>query len=393
MTMTKKKVMQSAQKNCCETSSLSMSARWAEIGVMLIVLVALYQAGKGLSLFSFALTTDNVVGLGTAFLIGLTASVSSCLAMVGGLLLSVSSSWAIAHPGATTWEKFKPQLHFNVGRLVGYFIFGGLTGLLGQQLLLSVQGTGILKIALSLIMLLLGLNILGVIPKRYCRMPLPKALLERIRGMGTSDSILAPLSLGSLTYFVPCGFTQSMQALALLSGDFWTGGTLMFVFALGTLPSLLGISTIGSVAHGKFGRMFGTFAGSLTLLLGLSNLHTGMVLTGIDLSLPQFTATALESSDVNVTIDKNGQQIISVGVQENGYSANNFTIEADTPTWIYALAPEPISGCISSLVIPDFNVTTTIRKGGNWIGPITPKKDFAFMCSMGMFKADVHVRS
>ena len=61
--------------------------------------------------------------------------------------------------------------------------------------------------------------------------------------------------------------------------------------------------------------------------------------------------------------------------------------------WIYAVAPEPLSGCISSIMIPDFNMSKLIRKGDNWVGPITPKKDFAFMCSMGMFKANVHVRS
>lgn len=390
----KKKTLRKTEDCHCTPATLSTSSRIAEVGVMMIVLVAVYQASKSLNLFSFSADTENVIGLGTVLLIGLTASTSSCLAMVGGLLLSVTSAWSKAHPKATSWEKFEPQLHFNLGRLLGYYAFGGLTGLLGQQLLLTVHGTGMLKIALSALMIVLGLNILGFIPKRFCRVPLPKPLLNRIRGLSTSDGIGAPLVLGSLTFFIPCGFTQSMQLLALASGSFWTGSSIMFVFALGTLPSLLGIGALSSFAQGKMGRFFITFAGTVSLLLGFNNLHSGLLLSGVNIALPSFAANIeISGNDPNVSFDKNGQQIISVGVRNEGYSSADFTIKAGVPTWIYALAPEPVTGCISSMTIPDFNVNKHIRKGENWLGPITPTKDFAFMCSMGMFKADVHVKS
>ena len=392
---TKKKTARSHSKNCdCAVPSTSGVARYAEIGVMLIVVLALYQLGTYLNFFSFSATTEGVVGLGTVLLIGLTASTTSCLAMVGGLLLSVSSSWAKTHPKATTWEKFEPQLHFNLGRLLGYYVLGGLTGQLGQQLLLSVQGTSMLKVALSMLMIWLALSILGLVPKKFCRVPLPSALARRIRTMSTSSGIGAPLSLGALTYFIPCGFTQSMQVLALASGNFWTGSAIMFVFALGTLPSLVGISAVGSFAHGNIGRVFATFAGSVSLLLGLGGLHAGLLLSGVNISFPSLTANAvMAGDDPNVSIDNNGQQIISVSVKNSGYNTNAFTIKAGTPTWIYATAPEAVTGCISSFTIPDFNISELIRKGPNWIGPITPSKDFAFMCSMGMFKANVRVRS
>jgi sulfite exporter TauE/SafE len=368
--------------------------RWAEIGVMLIIVVAVYQTGKYLEIFSFASATEEVVGLGTVFLIGVTASTSSCLAMVGGLLLSVSSSWSKAHPRATQWQKLEPQLHFNIGRVIGYFIFGGLTGILGQALILTIHETGVLKVTLSVVMIILGLNILGIIPKRYCKIPLPKAMVKKIKGLSGSESMFAPLGLGALTYFIPCGFTQSMQLLALGSGHFWSGAAIMTVFALGTLPALLGISTLSSMSQGRFGRLFLTFSGCVSLFLGIISLHGGLQLSGINVRLPIFTASAVFSDDdPNVSIDRNGQQIISVGVKTQGYSSNAFTIEAGKPTWIYAVAAEPLTGCISSMTIPDFNVSKLIRKGENWVGPITPSRDFAFMCSMGMFKADVRVRS
>lgn len=379
--------------DACESArpGTTQAERLAEIGVTMVVLLAAYQLGKQFELFSFATSTENVVGLGSVFLIGLTASTSSCLAMVGGLLLSVTATWDKAHPHATRWQKFAPQLHFNAGRIIGYLFFGGLTGLLGRSLILSVKATGLTKIVLSLVMIYLGLSILGLIPKRYCRLPLPSGITKKFRTLSESDSVIAPFTLGSLTYFVPCGFTQSMQLLALGSGSFGHGALIMVVFALGTLPSLLGIGALSSFSGGRLGKVFLTVAGSVSVLLGFSNLQSGLSLS--DINVPHFVTTASATNDPNVTIDVNGQQVISVEVRAAGYSANSFTIQAGKPTWIYATDPQPLSGCISSMTIPTYNISQPIKLGQNWIGPITPTRDFAFMCSMGMFRADVHVQS
>ncbi len=391
--MQKKKDTGMACGSCASVKPGGLRAeRMAEIGVTMIVLLAVYQLGKQLDIFTFATSTEDVVGLGTVFLIGLTASTSSCLAMVGGLLISVTAAWDKAHPQATRWQKFEPQLHFNIGRIIGYFFFGGLTGLIGRSLILSVKTTGFMKIGLSLVMIWLGLSILGLLPKRYCRVPMPSVITKKLRTMSESDSVIAPFLLGSLTYFVPCGFTQSMQLLALGSGGFGQGALIMLVFALGTLPSLLGIGALSALAEGRLGKLFLTIAGSVSILLGISNIQNGLSLADIKL-LPSFTATASATNDPNVTIDANGQQIISLDIRSGGYSADSFSIEAGKPTWIFANAPDPLSGCISSMTIPSYNISQEIKVGKNWIGPITPTKDFAFMCSMGMFRAEVRVHS
>lgn len=365
--------------------------RVAQAGVTMIVLTAAYQAAKYFGAFSFSAVTEGTLGVGAIFFIGLTASVSSCLAMVGGLLLSVSASWDKAHPKATRWEKFEPQIYFNIGRIVGYFILGGLTGLLGKQLILSVQGTGILKIVLSLVMIWLGLGILDLVPKKYCSMPLPAFAVRRMRRMHESESIFAPFLLGGFTYFIPCGFTQSMQLLALSTGSFNSGALIMTVFALGTLPALLGIGTLSAVTQGKAGKIFLSVAGAASLLLGLGGLRAGIGLSGI--TLPAVFRTAHMTGDPNVVIDGNGQQIISVQVGPRGYNVGSFTIDPGKPTWIYATVSEALSGCLSSLTVPSFNISSPLTKGENWIGPLRPERDFSFMCSAGMFRADVRVRS
>lgn len=370
----------------------STGEKIAEVSILLVVLTATYQAGKFFNIFSFNTTIGGAVGLGTIFLIGVTASVSSCLAMVGGLVLSVTASWDKAHPKASRWEKLEPQLYFNIGRIVAYCFLGGLTGYLGQQLILSLQATGIVKIVLSVIMIWLGLNILEILPKKYCSIPLPRFVIRYFKKSSQSEHIVAPFILGGSTYFIPCGFTQSMQLLALTSGSFMTGATIMTIFALGTLPAILGIGVLNSLAEGRAGKMFIALAGAASLLLGIGNLRAGLSLTGVDIPLMSYFSEPRRTADPHVTFDNNGQQIISVSISENGYNVDNFTIDAEKTTWIYATA-DALNGCLTTLAIPAFNISAPLAIGENWIGPIKPTKDFAFMCSAGIYRANVHVRS
>ena len=367
---------------------------------MLLLVIALYLVLKKFGLFSFVTSVEGAVGLGTVFLVGVVAATSSCLAVVGGLLLSVSAKWTESFHPATRWEKFRPLFLFNIGRLGGYFLLGGLAGLLGKSLTLSPYATGVLTVVIALVMIVLGLNILRILPKKYCRIPLPRAMTAHIQNLSQSESVGAPLLLGALTFFLPCGFTQSMQLLALGSGSFLAGGMIMLVFSLGTLPALLGLSVVSSVVEGKTAQWFLSFSGALVLLLGFLNLQSGLLLTGRDplALIPGFRASPIAeaSNDPYVTIDAQGRQIMSMYVTSTGYSPENFTIRPGMETWVYAIAKDGVSGCASFLVDSTHGLQTPIQKGGNWLGPIAktelaPKTDFVLTCSMGMLRANVHV--
>ncbi len=401
---TSRKKPSKAKQVCRDCAPLSAAqdrsyhtvSHWLEAGGMLIAVLAGYWILKSLGIFAFSPDTEGVLGLGTIFLVGIAASMSSCLALVGGLLLSVSAKWCAMHQRESAWHKLEPLLLFNIGRVVGYFVLGGVIALLGASLGLSVKSTAFLTIVLALVMLWLGLNILNILPKRFCSIPLPKSLRKHILALEHSRHPLAPVLFGALTFFIPCGFTQSMQLLALGAGSFMAGATIMFVFALGTLPALLSISVVSSLADGKFGRYFFKFSGALVLLLAILNLQSGLTLAGfnVDRWMPfrQTTASATDS-DPFVSIDDNGKQIISVHVSDNGYSPNTFSIEPGITTWVYATAPKALSGCTSELNVPGMNLRTPVKKGGNWLGPIiNPTRDFTLSCSMGMYRAQVYVK-
>ena len=68
--------------------------------------------------------------------------------------------------------------------------------------------------------------------------------------------------------------------MLLSKTSFATGALTMSAFALGTLPALLSLSLISSLAKGAFQRHFLRFAGAGVILLGLMNIQYGLVLTG-----------------------------------------------------------------------------------------------------------------
>lgn len=257
--------------------------KWLEIGGSLLVILALSKLFGALDIVALAPSTSGVLSLGGVFVIGLVAGTSSCLAVTGGLLVALAAKHNELHRAETPWQKFRPLWHFNVGRLVSYFLLGGLVGVLGQSITLSPQASGYANVVVAVVMLYLALSILGLIPRGSFPIRPPKKLSRWIAGLSESRHPAAPFSLGALTFFLPCGFTQSLQIAALASGSFITGSLTMFIFALGTLPALLGLSAVSSTASGPFSRIFLRFSGTLVFLLALYNLDNGLALAGFNL--------------------------------------------------------------------------------------------------------------
>lgn len=223
------------------------------------------------------LITSSDVSYGTAFLIGLIASVSSCLAIVGGLVLSLSASSA---KEGGTW---RTQTLFHVGRIGGFFVLGGLVGLLGNSLHLGLTANALLGGLVALVMLVLGINLLDVFHfTKRLQLTMPARFSRHVVAGSTHDHYLAPLLVGVGTFFLPCGFTQSMQLYALSTGSFMQGALTMFVFALGTFP-MLALLSFGSlnIAHQSWKGIFFKTAGLIVIALALLNLMNALATAGI----------------------------------------------------------------------------------------------------------------
>lgn len=209
---------------------------------------------------------------GTSFLVGLIASISSCLAVVGGLVLSLS-----AKVGEDNKKDTKNFTLFHVGRILSFAILGGALGALGSAIGINFLFTAILGILASLVMILLGLDLYGIWKNKITMSPKIFKFFRKIE-----HKTFTPLIIGFATFFLPCGFTQSMQVVALSSGSFYSGSMIMLFFALGTLPVLLFLSFgSASFAHSKYAPVFLKTVGVVVIGLGIFALLSGLAGMGI----------------------------------------------------------------------------------------------------------------
>ena len=241
------------------------------IGLVFLVLFFILQKSGILNLGIGDKTTPA-----TSFIIGLIASISSCLAIVGGLVLSLSAK--ISQDNVSDTKTF---LLFHTGRLASFALLGGVLGLIGNAIGINFTLTAILGIVASIVMLMLGLNLVGVFAKnKLALLSMPVGIFNFIRGI--AHKTFTPLIIGLGTFFLPCGFTQSMQVSAISSGSFMSGLLIMFTFALGTLPMLAFLSFgSASLAHGKYAPLFFKSAGVVVIGLGVFALLAGLAGLGI----------------------------------------------------------------------------------------------------------------
>lgn len=258
----------SVEKVAQEKKSDDLIWKAIPIGLVLLLLFFLLQRSGLLNLGMNGQATPV-----TSFIIGLIASVSSCLAIVGGLVLSLSAK--ISQDNVSDTKTF---LLFHTGRLVSFAVLGGVLGLIGDAIGINLTFTALLGILASLVMLLLGLNLLGVFSKS--KLTLGGGMFNFFKKI--EHQTLTPLIIGFGTFFLPCGFTQAMQVVALSSGSFATGALIMLAFALGTLP-MLALLSFGSasLAHSKYAPLFFKSAGIVVIGLGSFSLLAGLAGLGI----------------------------------------------------------------------------------------------------------------
>lgn len=217
------------------------------------------------------------ISYGTAFAIGIIASLSSCMAIVGGLVLSMSATFA------KDGDRVRPQLMFHIGRLISFFVLGGVIGAIGSAFTLSAGATFALGVIIGLVMLVLGINLLDIFPWAKRLQPsIPRSLSKHALGISKWNHTFTPVLVGIATFFLPCGFTQSMQLFTLSTGSFTAGALTMLSFALGTLPvlALVSFSSLGISKSSKAGVFFKT-AGLIVILFALLNLFSSFVAIGL----------------------------------------------------------------------------------------------------------------
>lgn len=361
---------------------------YKNLGLAALILLALYFLARSTGLLDVSVTSDNL-SLPFAVVIGLVAGVSTCMAVVGGLVLGLSARYGEQHPEATRAEKFRPHLYFNLGRILGYALLGGLLGALGGFLKLSNIALAILTVGVGVVMVMLGLKLTSISPRlKNASITLPSSI-SRFFGLSkgqTRYSNKSALLTGGLTFFLPCGFTQAMQLYAISTGSFALGAGALGLFALGTAPALLSMGGISSVLKGVVARRFYVTVGLAVLLFGIFNVRNGFAITGLTSGGASNGKAAVPATDV---VD--GYQIIRMKQKAAGYSPNSFTVQKGVPVrWI--ITSESSYSCAASLIMPSYKISKNLEPGENII-EFTPTKTgrIPFSCSMGMYRGSFTV--
>ena len=320
------------QASRADLGSKNAGRDYAEIGAAFLILVGLFAVLKQFDILPQNLAIPNNISYGLAVAIGVVASMSTCIAVTGGLLVAVAAKYNDATTGLSGAQRFKPHIFFNAGRIVSYTLLGGAIGALGSTFTLSPTAGGMLMILASVIMIVLGLQMLRLFPWLKRLQPkMPKFLAHKIHDLTEREETKGgAFALGASTFFLPCGFTQALQLYVLAKGSFTIGALTMLAFSLGTLPALISLSMISSFATGAFQRYFLKFAGVAVVLLGLFNIQSGLTLAATSGNFASTSATPNPANEARLQETKvvAGKQIVNMRVVGYSYEPHQFAVVA-----------------------------------------------------------------
>ncbi len=358
-----------------------ISRNHVEWGAIFILVIGAYLLLKRFQ-FLPDIGVPDTIGYGAAFLLGLVAAVSTCIAVTGSFLLAVSAQYNEAHPELSGSQKFRPHLYFNLGRIVSYTLFGALLGLAGSVFTFSARFNGILLIVVSAVMILLGLQMLHV--PLLVRIPSFTSFITRRLYDAQEKKRHGPFVFGAATFFFPCGFTQALQLYVLTTGSAFLGAGIMLAFALGTVPALLSVGALSSVAKGKMQHHVKKVAAVVVLFAGVVSLNSGWALTGATITGAS-VGIPTGATDTALPALTEGKQVVNMKVAGIDYLPDVLTVKKGVPVE-WRIDGSRASGCTSVITIPALGIAKRLSRTDTTVISFTPSTagTLRFTCGMGM---------
>lgn len=328
------------------------------------------------------------MNLWVIFLTGLTVGGLTCLAVQGGLLASVIA----ASEGEEVKKKINkrnpvlPTLAFLLAKLLAYMGLGFLLGAFGGAIGISVAAQTTMQLVAGVYMIFIALNLLDVHPIfRYFVIQPPKFLTRHVRNQSRSKELFAPLFLGAMTIFIPCGTTLAIEALAISSANPFSGAAIMGAFILGTSPVFFGVGWLTSVLGDNYRTKFLKFAAIAVLYLGLTSLNGALVALGSPIAFNPKTSVKLYS-------EAPISQTAVITVSASGYTPNYIRVKKGSPVTLKLVGKDAYS-CASAFRIPSLGIAKNLQANETSIITFTPERSgqIPFSCSMGMYTGVIEV--
>ena len=369
------------------SNSLSDKSKFAgagQIAGIAVIILALYIIIKNTVGFNFVPEVNQSMGYGILFFIGMLTSLH-CVAMCGGINLSVCVRYKAA-AGNSKFDKLKPSVLYNIGRVISYTVIGGVVGGIGSVVSFSGTAKGIVAILSGIFMVIMGINMLNIFPAlRKLNPRMPKIFARKVHENSGSRG---PLMVGMLNGLMPCGPLQAMQLYALGTGSAVAGALSMFLFSLGTVPLMFGFGAVSSFLSSKFTHRMMKVSAVLVLILGIIMLNRGLSLSGFDTSV----ALGASSSDGGVAKIEGNVQVVTTKLDSGRYSP--ITVQKGIPVkWTITAESSDINGCNNRINIPEYNIENLQLKAGENVIEFTPDSEgkFIYSCWMGMISSNIKV--
>jgi len=334
-------------------------------------------------------------GLLLVLALGLAAGASTCMAMVGGIILAISANTAGHSEASGTVARsaaLRVNLLFQAGRIAGFGLLGVALGALGKRAALPQSLTVALMIAVAVTMLLVGLRLTELSPRVAGWSPtIPASIGDRLGLTGGAPARRnAGVALaGAATFFLPCGFTQAVQLYAFSTGSPTSAGLIMATFAIGTSPALLALAGAPTMVTGPRRTAVLRALGVVVIGFAVINASSALRLAGVEFSLPNRAAPAAAAS-ANVAVTPVDQTITS-SQDGDGYHPGEAVIYAGRPTHWVMTSTAPFS-CASSLGSQDLGFQGVLKEGRNVIElPALAAGTYKYSCAMGMYTGRIVV--
>jgi len=381
-----------------------------------------------------------------AFITGLTTGGLSCLAVQGGLLAgSIASEveqsvqnqpasvqrvkvGTAPRPQQLQPRASRPILLFLTAKLIAYTLLGFMLGWVGAVLQLTPMMRAILLTAIGIFMIGTALRMLNVHPIfRYFIIEPPSSVTRYIRRKSRGQAnALTPLFLGALTVLIPCGVTQAMMAVAMGTGNPWTGAAIMFAFVLGTTPVFFTVAYLTTRLGARLEKNFVRIVAAIMLILGLISIDSGLTLAGFPYSVAnlRMAAGGSEAAPVAASAQPQAQEAapqaqnsapaqdqkplhdtgksdltgafgpaaaasgaITINVANNGYQPEVTHAKGGQPFQL-ALVTKDTYSCARAFVIQSLRIEKVLPATGTVLVDIPAQpagSKLFYSCSMGMY--------
>lgn len=344
-------------------------------------------------------TVGSATTYPTLFVIGLFTSLH-CVAMCGGLNLGQSLVYTAetrrpsgaAFSSGTAHKKkalqaLRPNVLYNLGRLISYTAIGGLLGLLGSAFALAAQARAVIGVAAGAFMVAMGLTLMGILRPGVLSKFLPKKVVRKVASATATLRQRGPFLLGLVNGLMPCGPLQAMQVYAVATGSAAVGALSLFAFCLGTVPLMFVAGSVIAALKARWRRGLMRIGGAMLVVFGLVAAGNGATLLGVNVSLPAQHG----ADEVVAATGADGIQRATVEVDYGAYQ--DVRLKAGVPAELTFHVPEgKLIGCNSSLAIPAFGIQADLATGDTIVS-FTPDQAgaYPYACWMGMIKATITV--